>query len=200
MLHITQHTDVSLIVDSILFPATQYIGKFYPAYCSDTAYVITGQSIRMLQTSAEHTPLFTPAEIWHGVISEKTGLNLADTTRSYSGMDINKPSIVREFNTTLYTNRPVMVAFLGEELAGRESFAMYTLWKAIHYHHHAHSGVLKAVQFMSMSSDVYSTNSSHVYHIAVLGLCLDLLIIAVICYLIFYHRRRPTVASHSTHI
>ncbi|ELT87996.1 hypothetical protein CAPTEDRAFT_85504, partial [Capitella teleta] len=55
---------------------SMYAGKAYPAHCSGHAFVLPSSLISRMHSASLHTPLFTPHQVFVGVLAEKLGVPL----------------------------------------------------------------------------------------------------------------------------
>ena len=96
-----------------------YRGKAYPSYCSASAYVTSSNVIQTMYLMSKDTPLFVPEDPYLGVLSEKLGVPLKDTSSSFVGLD-GPLSLMNLFNDSNYLDQPTMVGVITNNFPHRE--------------------------------------------------------------------------------
>ena len=83
-----------------------YAGKVYPTHCAGHAFVLPSSVISRMHSASLHTPLFTPHEVFVGVLAEKLGVTFRDTSLFFA----KNTSLEQLVQHPSYVDSPLMVA------------------------------------------------------------------------------------------
>lgn len=161
----------------------RYLGSEYPAHCSGLAYVLPSSVIKKMHAAALRTPLFTPTDVYVGVLAEKLGVGFQDTSKSFGGLLDQNASLEGMLNHSSYLDSPLMVGDLTQQ-GKSTSRTLRKLWLLIVEQHRTGPRV-NAQRFMQIPQET----DRHVHSVATLALVVDLVILAAIAYFIFRRRR-----------